>query len=149
PSGVPVSALVALAIGIGLATPPVGACTRALLPDVLRDASSLRAAYAFESSALELTFVAAPPLALGLGALWSTGAALAFGGIVLLLATAAFARQPVSRSWRPWRPAPCRWRRRRAASSRSPPSWSSPVRRSRPPTPPSTRWWTRLRRPEP
>jgi predicted MFS family arabinose efflux permease len=36
-----------------------------------------------------------------IGALWSTGAALVAGGIVLLLATSAFAAQPASRSWRP------------------------------------------------
>ncbi len=41
---------------------------------------------------------------LGVGALWSTGAALAAGGLMLLLATTAFAAQPASRTRRP-RPA--------------------------------------------
>ncbi len=54
-----------------------------------------------EASVVELTFIFGPPLALCIGALWSTGAALAAGGIVLLLATTAFAAQPASRSWRP------------------------------------------------
>ena len=47
---------------------------------------------------VELTWIFGPPLALGLGALWSTGAALALGGVVLLVATAAFAAQPASRA---------------------------------------------------
>jgi hypothetical protein len=55
--------------------------------------SVVRAAYAVEASVVELTFIFGPPLAL-VGALWSTGAALAAGGIVLLLATTAFAAQP-------------------------------------------------------
>ena len=42
----------------------------------------------------------APPL-LGLGALWSTGAALALSGVVMLASTLAFGAQPASRRWRP------------------------------------------------
>ncbi len=93
--------LVALAVPIGLATPPVGACMRTLLPGLLDDAGALRAAYALESSALELTFICGPPLALGLSTLWSTGVALATAGVVQLIATIAFAAQPASRVWRP------------------------------------------------
>jgi predicted MFS family arabinose efflux permease len=101
PRGAPLVVLVALAAAIGLATPPVGACVRTLLPEAVGDAEALPAAYAFEASALELTFIFGPPLGLGLGALWSTGAALAIGGFVLLAATAAFVAQPGSRAWRP------------------------------------------------
>jgi predicted MFS family arabinose efflux permease len=42
-----------------------------------------------------------PAARLGLGAVWSTGAALVFAGAVLLAGTAAFAAQPASRAWRP------------------------------------------------
>jgi predicted MFS family arabinose efflux permease len=101
PPGAPFPVLVGLAAGIGLATPPLGACLRTLLPGLLPDPGSLRAAYAVEASASELTWVSGPPLALGLGALWSTGAALVFAGAVLLAGTAAFAAQPASRAWRP------------------------------------------------
>jgi predicted MFS family arabinose efflux permease len=73
---------------------------RSLLPDLL-DEDALRSAYAVESSALELAFILGPPLALGLGALWSTSAALFAAGLVLVLATAGFATHPASRSWRP------------------------------------------------
>jgi predicted MFS family arabinose efflux permease len=101
PVGAPLAVLVALAAGIGLSEPPIGACLRAQLPAVLSDPSAVRAAYALEASVVELTFIFGPPLALCVGALWSTGAALASAGIVLLLATAAFAAQPASRTWRP------------------------------------------------
>ena len=94
-----------LAAGIGLATPPVGACVRTLLPELCRR-RRVRAAYAVEASAVELTWVFGPPLALGLGALCSTGAALALAGLGLLVATVAFAAQPASRAWRPAGDAP-------------------------------------------
>ena len=66
PAGAPFPVLVGLAAGIGLATPPLGACLRTLLPGLLRDPRSVRAAYAVEASASELTWVSGPPLALGL-----------------------------------------------------------------------------------
>ena len=101
PVGAPLAVLVALATGIGLATPPVGACLRTQLPALLPDAGAVRAAYALEASVVELTYIFGPPLALCIGALWSTGAALALGGVALLAATAAFAAQPASRGWEP------------------------------------------------
>ena len=72
PGGRPAAVLIALAAGIGLATPPVGACVRSLLSDPR--------AFAVEASAVELCWVFGPPLALGAGALFSTGAALAGAG---------------------------------------------------------------------
>jgi predicted MFS family arabinose efflux permease len=103
PAAAPFPALVGLAAAIGLATPPLGACLRTLLPALLPDPEAVRAAYAVEATASELTWVSGPPLALGLGALWSTGAALVFAGAVLLIGTVAFAVQPASRAWRPER----------------------------------------------
>jgi MFS family permease len=116
PATAPQPVLVALAAGTGLATPPLNGCVRALLPEVLPNADALPAAYAIESSALELTFIFGPPLALGLAALWSARAALACAGLMLLAATAAFATRPASRSWRP----PHARRRPRGGSLRSP-----------------------------
>ncbi len=103
PVGVPVLCQVALAAALGLATPPVGACLRALLPDVLTDPAALHASFAVDATAVELTWVAGPPLALALGSLVSSGFALAATGVVILAATAAFAAEPASRSWRPVR----------------------------------------------
>src|SRR4051794_27597838 len=101
PASVAPAVLVGLAAVVGLATPPVAACARGLLPSLIGDPARLRAAFALESSAVELTFIAGPPLALGIGALWSTGAALAAGGVILLGSTVAFALQPASRHARP------------------------------------------------
>ena len=116
PADAPFAALAGLAAAVGLATPPVGACLRTLFPGLLAEAGALRAAYAVDASASEFTWVAGPPLALGLGALVSTGAALLFASVVLLVATTAFARQPASRAWRPDRSAA----RTRGGSLRSP-----------------------------
>jgi MFS family permease len=93
PEGVALGALIALSAGIGLATPPVSACVRTLLSDPR--------AFAIEASAVELCWVFGPPLALGAGALISTGAALVGAGAVLLGGTLAFAAHPASRAWRP------------------------------------------------
>ena len=93
PHGVALWALIAPAAGIGFVTPPVGACVRALLTEPR--------AFAVEASAVELCWVFGPPLALGAGALFSTGAALAGAGVVLLGGTLAFAAHPASRAWRP------------------------------------------------
>jgi MFS family permease len=115
PAGTPLPLLVVLTLLAGLATPPVGACVRALYPELLDDAD-VRAAFAVDASAVELTWIAGPPLALGLGVLWSTGGALVVAALVVLLGTAAFAAQPVSRVWRP-RPVA---RRRRGGALRVP-----------------------------
>jgi predicted MFS family arabinose efflux permease len=101
PSKMPLGVLVGLAIGIGLATPPVGACLRTQLPTMVSNPGDLRSAYAIEASVAELTYIFGPPLGLCVGEVWSTGAALALGGVVLWIATAAFVAQPATRSWRP------------------------------------------------
>jgi MFS family permease len=93
--------LVVLAGATGLVTPPLAACVRTLLPSIAADPSRLPTLFAFESTVLELTFVFGPPLALWLGVLWSTGAALTLSGLVMLIATLVFAVQPASRRWRP------------------------------------------------
>jgi MFS family permease len=116
PTGAPVAALVALAVVLGLSAPPVGACMRTLLPAVVGDREALRAAYAAESAAIELTWISGPPLVLVVAVAWSTGAALALAGAVLVAGTAVFVAQPASRAWRP-EPAP---ERPRGGSLRTP-----------------------------
>jgi predicted MFS family arabinose efflux permease len=93
--------LIALGAAAGLGTPPLEACLRTLLPVIVSEPARLPALFALESTVLELTFVAGPPLALGLGAVWSTGAALIIGGVIMLVGTVAFAVHPVSRRWQP------------------------------------------------
>jgi predicted MFS family arabinose efflux permease len=116
PAGAAPGALVVLAAGIGLATPPVGACLRSLLPGLIADEDALRAAFALEATASELTWVAGPPAGLALGAAWSTGGALAVAGLLLLAGTAAFAFQPAARSG----PATAEAARLRGGSLRAP-----------------------------
>lgn len=101
PVGAAPALLVVLAAGIGLATPPAGACVRSLLPGLIRDPDALRVAYAVDTTVLEVSWVSGPPIALTAGAVLSTGAALAVGGGILLAGTVAFALQPASRRWRP------------------------------------------------
>jgi MFS family permease len=105
PTGTPFVLLVGIAAAIGLAVPPLGACVRSLLPTLAADSGDARAIYAVEASAVELTWVVGPPVVLGLGALLSSGAALAVAGVVLGAGAAAFASQSASRSWRPERSA--------------------------------------------
>ena len=101
PAGAPVPALVALAFGIGLASPPLDACLRTALPRILPDQEAVRASYTLDATVVELTWILGPPIVLALGAATSTGMALAASGAVLLVATAAFAAEPASRGWRP------------------------------------------------
>jgi MFS family permease len=101
PAGTGLPSLLTLAAGVGIAAPPVGACLRALLPSVVAEAETLRVAYAVDATVVELTWVFGPPLVLGVGAVTSTGVAIAAAGAVLLAGTAAFAAEPASRGWRP------------------------------------------------
>lgn len=116
PASAPVLLLIALGGASGMCTPPLAACVRTLLPAIAADPTGLPTLFAFESTVLELTFILGAPLALGLGALWSTGAALVLSGLVMLAGTLAFAAQPASRRWRP----EPRARRPRGGSLRSP-----------------------------
>jgi MFS family permease len=97
----PPALLVALAGAAGLATPPLAACVRTLLPAIVSGPSELPALFALESTLLEVTFVLGPPLALALGAVWSTGAALVVSGLMMVAGTAVFAAHHASRAWRP------------------------------------------------
>ena len=108
--------LVALGAAAGLATPPLDACVRTLLPAIVPDPDRLPALFTLESTVLEVTFVAGPPLALGVGSLWSSGGALIVCGLVIFAGTLVFAAHPASRRWRPDRLRP----RSRRGSLRSP-----------------------------
>jgi MFS family permease len=101
PADTPPALLVALAGASGLATPPLAACVRTLLPAIVSGPAELPALFALESTLLEVTFVLGPPLALGLGAVWSTGAALIVCGLMMVAGTVAFAAHRASRTWRP------------------------------------------------
>jgi MFS family permease len=99
PVGSPLPIVLALAAALGLATPPISACLRALIPALFP--GQLRRMYAVDAAATELTWVSGPPLALAVGSLWGTGTALVAAGLVLMAATTVFALSPASRRWRP------------------------------------------------
>ena len=99
PASAPAALAVVLCGMIGTVSPPLAACMRALLPVIVTDPRALNAAYTLETTALELTFIAGPPLALGLATSLSTRASLLAGAIILLIATGAFAAQPAARHW--------------------------------------------------
>lgn len=101
PKGAPAGLIIALAAGAGLASPPIDACMRTLFGALLPDEASVRAAYAIDAAAEELTWVCGPLLVLGLATVASTGAAVGAGAGVVTIATTAFALLPGSRGWRP------------------------------------------------
>ena len=111
PAGAPVLLLLALAAVVGAATPPVGACVRTLLGEVVPAGDALRRAYAVDAATTELTWVAGPPLVLLVVAVADPGAALLAVAAVVVVGTLRFAALPASRRWRPvaapdrgWRP---------------------------------------------
>ena len=99
-AGTGVGVAAGLAAALGVCTPPVAACLRAALPDVLYDPGEVRTAV-WSRRCLEFAWIAGPPITLGLAAVASTRIALVVAAGGLLLATVAFARQPASRGWRP------------------------------------------------
>ena len=86
----------------GAGYPPLGACMRTLWPRMLGDDPSMvHAAFALESAAFEVAYIAGPVVVAGaIGSRSTTAAALVCAGL-LLAGTAAFAADPISREWRP------------------------------------------------
>jgi MFS family permease len=101
PHGTPLPLIMATTLLAGLATPPLGASMRTLLPGVMADRDHLRAAYALESSALEITYIVGPLVLAGAVAAWSTAAAALTCSFVLLGGTLTFLATPASRAWEP------------------------------------------------
>jgi MFS family permease len=101
PEGTSVVILASLAVAVGLATPPLGACLRTLLSDLVDGSDAAASAYALDATAIELTWICGPLLAIGLATIFSTAVAVATAAAVLLAGTLSFAVQPASRNWRP------------------------------------------------
>jgi hypothetical protein len=59
--------LFVLAGGIGASAPPLGAGLRALIPGLMPDPGAARAFYALDATALELTWITGPALAVTVG----------------------------------------------------------------------------------
>jgi Major Facilitator Superfamily len=101
PAGTSAGVIAVLAAALGVCTPPVAACLRAALPDVVADPGQLRSVISLQATLSEFAWIGGPPLTLGVAAVVSTRAALMVAAGGLLLGTAAFAREPASRAWRP------------------------------------------------
>ena len=101
PAGAPPAAIVACAIAAGLTQPPIGACMRALWPELLDTPDRRHAAYALEGAALEAVYICGPvAIVAGIGSWSMTAALLACAGF-LLAGDLAFSAHPASRGWRP------------------------------------------------
>ena len=101
PAGAPLAVIAATAALAGAAQPPIGACMRALWPELLPGEDDRHAAYALESVVLEVVYICGPVVIVaGIGALSAAAAILACGAFVLV-GDLAFAQQEPSRAWRP------------------------------------------------
>ncbi len=101
PAGASLAAIVPCAIVAGAVLPPLGACLRTLWPALLGSAERVHAAFALESAALEMTYIAGPVLIAGAIGAWSLSASAVLCAVLLLGGTLVFALTPASRSWRP------------------------------------------------
>lgn len=101
PEAAPFAVLLGCALVGGAAQPPIGACMRALWPQIVPDPSRRHAAFALEATVLEVVYICGPlVIVAGIGA-WSLRAALAACAVALLAGNLLFAAQRASREWRP------------------------------------------------
>jgi MFS family permease len=113
--GVPLAAFAGLAGAAGAAMPPLGGCLRVLLGELICDTAQRHAAFALESSAIEVIFLVGPLAIVGGVAAASPQLAVAVCAAATIAGTLAFAGTRASRQWRPSLEAP----RSRAGALRS------------------------------
>jgi MFS family permease len=102
PDGASLGAIVACAAAAGISQPPIGACMRALWPELLPDDADARhAAYALEGTVLEVVYICGPlAIVAGIGS-WSTAVAIGACGAFVLAGDLTFSANPVSAGWQP------------------------------------------------
>jgi MFS family permease len=100
PAGTSTGALAACALLVGAAQPPVGACMRALWPQ-LTPPELRHAALSLEGVVNEIVYIVGPVLIVGGIGAWSVPGALLACGIVALAGNILFSLHPASRAWRP------------------------------------------------
>lgn len=101
PGDTPLGAILAAAAVAGLGQPPIGACMRALWPQLLQADASRHTAYSLEAIVTEMVYTTGPVLIVGGIGSWSIRAALLFCSAVVLVGNAAFSMHPVSRGRKP------------------------------------------------
>jgi MFS family permease len=100
PASTPLGLVLLCAAATGLSQPPIGACMRTLWPQLVPGRDGRHAAYALESVALEVVYIAGPVVIVGgLGALSVLGAMLACA-VFVLVGDVAFSLHPLSRAFR-------------------------------------------------
>jgi MFS family permease len=101
PDGAPLILILACAIAAGVFQPPIGACMRALWPELLDGPERRHAAYALEGAVVEIVYICGPlAIVAGIGS-WSITAALVACAASLLAGNLAFSAQRASRDSRP------------------------------------------------
>lgn len=101
PVEAPLALVIVFAALAGLTQPPVGACMRTLWPRLVDGPDGRHAAYALESVALEVVYIAGPVAIVGgIGSISVPAAMLACAAFVAL-GDLAFSLHPVSRDFRP------------------------------------------------
>jgi MFS family permease len=91
--GAPIWALLAVAVLAGATQPPLAAAVRSLWP-VLLTGPRRESVFALEATMQELTFIAGPALVAGLAVVWGPRVALATVGVIALVGTLGFVRDP-------------------------------------------------------
>jgi MFS family permease len=94
-AGVPTSASTAIALALGLASPPMTACTRAALGALYGSGRARERAYVLTVVNVELGFVVGPLLTTGLAIAAGGGAAVVGAGLAVALGTFVYATAPV------------------------------------------------------
>lgn len=98
-AGAPAGVLAAAAAVAGAAVPPISACFRSLMTDVIgADDALMRAGYAADSLVIEAVFFGGPLIAALVAAVASPAAAVAVGAVLGVAGTAGFAALPASRA---------------------------------------------------
>lgn len=99
PDGTSTGAAAAVAAVVGIATPPLNSCLRALLSEAVTPALRHRA-FALDSTLFELIYITGPLVIVGVIGAWSLRAAAAACAVLGLVGTLAFAATRLSRNAR-------------------------------------------------
>jgi MFS family permease len=108
--GAPIAALLACGFVAGFAIPPTSSVLRSLWPELLAERPDLlQAAYALDSTMIELIFIAGPLLTGAIAAVSSPAAALVISAVSVVAGTVAFTALPPARAIAPDRHGDRHW----------------------------------------
>ena len=97
--GAPIAVLLACGFAAGFAIPPTSSVLRSMWSDLLQGRPDLvQAAYALDSTMIELIFIAGPLLTAAIAALTSPAGALIISAVSVVAGTVAFTALPPSRA---------------------------------------------------